>query len=164
MKTKQENKKCKNIRGWLFKVISDHVGFNTDWIESHIANCPKCQRRMSLTGKVNLALSVIKSEPHNLDLLMRANARAIGVLKHSLRNCAKAQKLKRILPEPKLLEKCKKYKSSIANTAACLAILFLMKTGIFSSMDKVQSDGQKAAKQYYAKHVGDELANEIFSA
>lgn len=164
MKTKQKNKKCKSIRDWLFKAISNHIGLNADWIQNHIANCPKCQRRLSLAGKVNLALSVIKSEPHKLDLLMRANAQAIGVLKHSLRDCAKARKLKRILPEPKLLEKCKKYKSSIANTAACLAILFLMKTGIFSSMDKFQSDGQKAAKQYYANNVGDELANEIFSA
>ncbi len=95
---------------------------------------------------------------------MRANAQAIGVLKHSLRKAPKAQKLKAMVPEPKLFERCGKYKRSLANAAACIAILLLMKVGVFSSMDKFQSEGQKVVKQYYASHVGDDLTNEIFSA
>lgn len=82
-----------------------------------------------------------------------------------------------MLPEPKLLERCSKYKSSIVNVAACIAILFLIKTGVFSSMDKFQlvlrserllrrvvTEGQKVIKQYYASRVGEEIANEILSA
>lgn len=95
---------------------------------------------------------------------MRANTQAIGVLKHSVRNAPKARRLKTMLPEPKLFERYSKYKSSIANVAACIAILFLMKTGVFSSMDKFQTEGQKVIKQYYASRVGEEIANEIFSA
>ena len=95
---------------------------------------------------------------------MRANAQAIGVLKHGLRRAPKARKLRTILPEPKLFERCSKYKRSVANVAACIAILFLMKIGIFSSMDKFQTEGQKAVKQYYASRVGQDLADEIFSA
>ena len=163
MEAKKTNKKCKSIRVWLYKAISSRINLNADWVQNHIANCPRCQRRLSSVGKVNLALSIIKSQPHNLDLLMRSNAQAIGVLKHSLRNSSRAQKLKTILPEPKLFEKCSKYKNSIANAAACITILFLMKTGIFSSMDKFQSEGQKVVKQYYVAQVGEELADEIFS-
>jgi len=164
MKIKKADKKCKTIRTWLYKAITSRIGLNAEWVQNHVANCPRCQRRLASVGKVNLALSIIRSQPHNLDLLMRANTQAIGVLKHSLRNCPKAQKLKAILPEPKLFEKCRKYKNSIANTAACIAILFLMKTGVFSSMDKFQSEGQKTIRQYYASQVGEEMADEIFSA
>ena len=164
METKKANKRCRIIRAWLYKAVSSHIGLNADWVQNHIVNCPRCQWRLASVGKVNLALSIIKSQPHNLDLLMRANAQAIGVLKHSLRNAPKAQKLKTMLPEPKLLERCGKYKHSLANTAACIAILLLMKISVFSSMDKFQTQGQKVVEQYYASQVGEELANEIFSA
>jgi hypothetical protein len=67
-----------------------------------------------------------------------------------------------MLPEPKLLERCGKYSHSAANVAACIAILLLMKIGVFSSMDMFQTQGQKVIKQYYASRVGDDLADEIF--
>jgi anti-sigma factor RsiW len=164
MGTKKANKRCRSIRARLYKIASSYIGFDADWVQNHIASCPRCRRRLASVGKVNLALSIIKSQPHNLDLLMRANAQAIGVLKHSLRKAPKAQKLKAMVPEPKLFERCGKYKHSLANAAACIAILLLMKVGVFSSMDKFQSEGQKVVKQYYASHVGDDLTNEIFPA
>jgi len=162
-RAKKDNK-CRQIRAWLYKAISSRFGLDADWVQNHIANCPRCQRRMASIGKVNLALSIIKSQPHKLDLLMRANAQAIGVLKHSLREAPKARKLKEARPEPKLLERWSKYKHSAANAAACIAILFLMKTGVFSSMDKFQTEGQKAMRQYYAAQIGQDLADELFSA
>ena len=116
METKKANKKCRSIRVWLCQAVSSHIGLNADWVQNHIANCPRCRQRLAAVGKVSLALSIIKSQPHNLDLLMRSNAQAIGVLKHSLRNCRKAQKLKKLLPEPKLLERCGKYRLSLVNT------------------------------------------------
>jgi hypothetical protein len=117
-----------------------------------------------LAGKVNVALSIIKSRPHKLDLLMRANTQTVMVLKHSLRFSAKAQKLKAALPRPKAIEKYKRCGSSLANMAACVAVLFLVKTGIFSFMNDVDSQGRKTMKQYYAARAGDDLADEIFSA
>jgi hypothetical protein len=156
--------KCRRIRAWLYEALRSHFSLNADWVQNHIANCPKCQRRFACVSRVNLALSLIKSQPHKLDLLMRANKQAIGVLKHSLREASKAQKLKIIQPEPKLLEICNVHKSSAANVAACIAILFLMKTGIFSITDTVQTQGQKAVKQYYVNQVGKDLANDIFTA
>ena len=155
------NSKCKRIRAWLQKAVSSRINLDTDWIQNHIANCPRCQRRFAAIGKVNLALSVIKSQPHNLDLLMRANAQAISVLKHGLREAPKARKLRTILPEPRPLERLGKYAHSTANIAACITILLLMKIGIFSSMDNLQTEGKKAINQYYAAHVGSELADEI---
>jgi hypothetical protein len=156
------NNKCKRIRSQLYTALNRNFGTKANWLNEHIVNCPRCQRRLISCGKVNLAISFIKSEPHEVDLLKRANAQTIGVLKHSLRNEPKAQQLKRKLPEPKLLEKFSKYGNSFANIAACFLILLLMKIGVFSSMDSFNNQGQKVIKQYYAKQVGEDLADEVF--
>lgn len=156
------NNKCRRIRAWLYTAISRSFGPEMNWLHDHIMRCPRCQRRLISSGKVNLALSFMKSQPHGLDLLMRANTQAIAVLKHSLSREPKAQELKRKLPEPKILERCSKYGHSVANLAACIVILLLMKIGVFSSMDKFHNQGQQVMKQYYARQVGEDLADEVF--
>ncbi len=143
--------------------MNRRFGPEASWLHNHIMYCPRCQRRLVSCGKVNLALSFMKSQPLALDLLMRANTQAIAVLKHSLRREPKAQKLERKLPEPKLLERCSHYGHSVVNLAACILILFLMKIGVFSSMGNLQTQGQKVIKQYYVKQVGGDLADEIFA-
>ena len=156
------NNKCKRTRGWLSEAISRRFDPESRWLQKHIANCPRCRSRFVSYGKVNLAISAIKSQPHNLDLLMRANTQTIGVLKHSLRRAEKAVELKEIRPEPKFLEKYSRYTSSALNVAACMTILLLMKIGVFSSMDMFKGQGQKAIKVYYANRIGCDLADEIF--
>jgi hypothetical protein len=157
------NNQCRRIRTWLYAAMSRRFGPEASWLRNHIIHCPRCQRRLVSCGKVNLALSFIKSQPHGLDLLLRANTQAIAVLKHSLRREKKAQKLERKLPEPKLLERCGQYGHSAVNLAACIVILFLMKIGVFSSMDNLHTQGQKVLKQYYVNQVGADLADEIFA-
>ena len=93
---------------------------------------------------------------------MRANEQAISVLKHSLREAPKAVKLKQIQPEPKLMERWSRHMQPLGNMAACAAILLLMKTGIFSSMDGFQTKGQKVIRQYYSSRIGEDLTEEIF--
>jgi hypothetical protein len=104
----------------------------------------------------------MKTQPHRLDLLMRANAQAISVLKHCLRQAPRARRLRTILPEPKLLERYGKYGYSAVNVAACIAIVLFLEIAFFSSMDKFNIAAQKVNKQYYARQVGQDLADEIF--
>ena len=159
---KRNINQCKRIRSWLYSTLSKHINPEADWLKNHIAHCPRCQKRFISCGRVNLALSFIKSQPLNLFLLKRANEQAIGVLKHSLRQEPKASKLRQIQPEPKLLERWSRHFQPLTNMAACAAILFLMKTGIFSSIDNVQTKGQKVIRQYYSSRVGEDLAEDIF--
>ena len=163
MKTQQKTRKCGKIQTWLFSALSRHIGPDADWIQNHIASCPKCRRRLLWASRVNVAMELIRSQPHNLNLLSKANQKTVSVLKHSLRYSDKARKLKQALPEPTLFEKLRKYQRSVANVAACIAILVLMKTGIFSSTENFQKDGRNALKYYYSSHVGDEIADDIFS-
>jgi hypothetical protein len=153
---------CRRIRACLFTAMGSRFGPDTDWLQNHISRCLRCLRRFVSRGKVNIALSFMKTKPHRLDLLMRANAQAIGVLKHCLRQVPRARRLRTILPEPKLLERCGKYGYSAANLAACISILLLIKISVFSSVDKFHTEAQQVVKQYYARQVGQDLADEVF--
>ncbi len=110
MNTIKTDKKCRKIRGWLSELVSTRIGFSADWVQNHIATCPRCRRRFAGFGKVMLAFSVIKAQPHNLDLLMRANTQAIGVLKHGLRNAPRAAKLRKMRSRSKSLQDLRAYR------------------------------------------------------
>lgn len=157
-----QNNKCKKIRSWLHRIIEDRVGLDTPWIHEHVVNCPRCQKRFIAIGKVNIALSALKSQPHSLDLLKRANAQAVGSLKHSLRQAPKADVLRDALPKPRLMEKLSACRYSLTNLAACVVVLCLMKAGVFSSMDGLQTQGHQMVRQYYTERAGEDLADEMF--
>lgn len=154
--------KCRKIRQGLNSFLGKFISADAPWIQRHIAQCPRCQKRLMAISRVNLALSFIKSQSHSLDLLMRANTQTISVLKHSLQEVPKAQKLKEMYPEQKLTQKLVWCFQPSVNIAACILILFLMKVGIFSSMDNFQTQGKKAYKQYYVSRIGEEMADDIF--
>ncbi|OQA03395.1 MAG: hypothetical protein BWY69_00493 [Planctomycetes bacterium ADurb.Bin401] len=160
----QKNKTCcRDLRSRLGKILSSLISFEAAWVQNHIVNCPKCQKRFASIGKVHLALTLLKSRPHNLDLLRNANIQTIDTLAHSVRNTAKADKLRTARPEPKFSEKLIPLRGSLVNTAACITILFLLKTGIFNSMNKFQTGSQKVMQNYYEKQLGPEFSDEIFS-
>ena len=95
---------------------------------------------------------------------MRANTAAMRMLSHSLREAAQAAKLEEARPELSLLERWGRYRSPVTNIAACVAILFLTKAGIFSSFGEVRTRGEAALKQYYVNQAGEEAAREVFGA
>jgi hypothetical protein len=145
----------------MHQLLTDSIDQN--WVRNHIANCPRCQRRIIRLGKVELAISLLKSKPHDLDLLMRANTQAIGVLKHGLRTTTRAEYLRNVRPEPSILERCSKYKHSFANAAACIAIAVLMKSSAFSSAKTFERQSRKAVEHYYTSQVGEDIARDIFT-
>ena len=156
--------KCRQIRSRLTEAVAGQLGLNAGWLQNHIVNCPRCQQRMNRLGRVYTAFSLLKSQPHSVDLLMQANTKAISTLKHSLREAPKAAKLKKMRPRPKFTERCARYTHGIMSAAACIAILVLLKVGIFSSTENAQKQARRTVKQYYAKHVGQDLTDELFGA
>jgi hypothetical protein len=163
MTNTHKNTVCRSLRLWLGQIIGSRLNIEAGWIQDHLAHCPRCRERILPLGRVEVAMSLLKTQPHQLDLLMRANTKAIGMLKHSLRNAPKAAKLKIMRPEPNFAERYAKYVRPTVNAAACLALLVLAKIGIFESMSQFEQQGQKAIHQYYAKNLGNETADEIFA-
>lgn len=164
MKAAKRKNVCRTIRARIYDFAADHLGLSSSWMLSHITSCPRCRKRFAAVGRVELALAVLKSQPHQLDLLKRANTQAVNVLKHALRTKPKAARLKKARPEPGLLAGLAKYKNTAVNAAACLLIAMLFKTGAFNSAKKIDSQGRKTLHAYYAKNVGSELSDEIFNA
>lgn len=156
--------RCRRIRRGLTGGLRRRLTPEAPWVQRHVANCPRCQKRLAALGQVDLALSFIKSQPHGRDLLTRANAAAVRMLDHSLRQAAQAKELEQARPEVRFLEWCGRYRTALTNVAACLAILFLTKAGIFSSFDKAQTRGEAVLKHYYAAQAGEDVAREIFGA
>ena len=161
-----QKNKCRELRFRLSDMVGGYLNADADWIQQHIKHCCRCRARLAGFNRVEIALSLLKTEPHKVDLLGRANNQAIRILKHSLRDAPRAQSLKHKQPEPKWYQRCARYTHSIGNAAACLAILLLMRMGIFSSMNKFQDEGQKVLKQYYKHQLPDDssLVDDLFRA
>ena len=94
---------------------------------------------------------------------MRANSQAIGVLKHSLRNLPGTRQLKEMRPDLAWYQRIGRCTQPIVNVAACLAIAALLRFSIFSSMDSFQDHGSDVLRTYYANHLGQEAADDIFT-
>lgn len=156
--------KCRHIRDDMQKSILSRISLDKGWVANHIENCPRCQSRISSLGKVDLALSLMKSQTHTMDLMMRANEQTLKMLKHSLRDCPKADKLRMFTPRPNWVIRNSRHISSLLSTAACIAVVILLKVGIFSSMESAKVQGTETVKQYYAKHLDKDTINDIFTA
>ena len=155
--------RCRQLRQRLTDVIAGKLD-NACWLQDHIRTCPRCQARLARVGQVDLALMALKSQPHSFDLVMKANTQAIHHLKHSLREGPEAAQLQHRQPDGSLYEKYGRHFVPLAKTAACLAVVLILKLGVFSSMGSFRREGNSAVEHYYAKHLGQEYADEIFRA
>ena len=166
---------CKLARKRLFGHSSAHgertgwwlsragIAMESPWIQRHISVCPRCQRRFSGLGKVFMGLNLIKSEPHSLDLLRRANTGAVNVLQHDLRENNQAKRLKTALPSPTLRDRVHCASHGLYQTAACITILVLSKISVFSSIDRMQKQGQTTVRHFYDSQLGSNLSDDLFS-
>jgi len=153
-----------DLRSRLVDAAQRRFGPQAPWARRHIAHCPRCQRRIASLGKVDLALSVIRSQPHRLDLLARANEAAIHMLSNRLRQTTEADQLRQGKTETPFVERLAGPQNALLNVAACLAVLALTKVGIFASLSKAQTRGEAAMKQYYTNQAGQDIADELFKA
>lgn len=153
----------KGLRGRLLEWADARLGPNAAWVQRHAALCPTCRRRLAGLNRVDLAIAAMLSQPHRLDLLRRANSSALRMLKRDLREEAQAQSLDRDGAEPALAE-ADTHLNTLLRIAACLAIILLVRVGVFGTLNKARTHGRAAMKQYYAHHAGQDMADEIWRA
>jgi len=155
---------CRGIRHSFATVVAHRLGPDATWIQRHLTTCPRCRQRLAAWHRVELALSATKSQPHPLNLLARANADTVRMLSRDLRNRPQAHALAETQAEPSFLDRSVNYRHWATNVAACLVIVFLAKSGLFSSLDRLSAGSEKIVRQYYTNQVGDDLAGELFDA
>ncbi|MBL7214190.1 MAG: hypothetical protein ISS71_00780 [Phycisphaerae bacterium] len=161
MKKMNHSNPCKQVRNrqGLWASLKERACRH---LADHIATCPRCQKRLALVNRVELAMSLVKSQQHNLDLLARANAKAIGVLKHSLRNTPKTEQLRHSKPDCHWIERKRPVIERLLNIAACLFVVMMIRMGVTSLLTNVQTKGKTALHNYYARNLDSGLVNEIF--
>lgn len=157
------NNKCKSVRAGFRNKLAEKFNLQSGWIAEHVATCPRCQKRLGNLGRVDMAMNLLKSQQHSIDLLMKANAQAINVLKHSLRESEQAETLKIAKPGLSIFERSRRVVQPVFNAAACLMVVILFKAGIFNSIENSQTAGKTVAKNYCAMQLGNEAADDIFS-
>ena len=158
---KTNNNPCKQVRSRQ-GMWASLKGRMRDRLSDHIATCPRCQNRLALVNRVELTFGLLKSQPHDMDLLARANTKAIGVLKHSLRDAPRSEELRHSRPEQNWLEKKRPVIERVLNIAACLFIVVMIRMGVTSSLTDVKNKGETALHNYYARNLDSQLYNEIF--
>lgn len=156
------NSGCKRLRQQWLGAVGRQFSIRAPWVQRHVATCPRCRRRLAGLGRIDLALSIIKSQPQHLDLLKRANTAAVKMLKHGLREAPQARVLENTQPEPSFLERLGIYRNYVTSLAACLAILVLVRTELPASFGKMNTGGEELMKQYYSHRAGTDLADEVF--
>lgn len=128
----------------------------------HIESCPCCQKRLALTNRIELALTLIRTQPQTMELLARANASALKVLKHSLRDSQKSETLRAMRQGQPWINRFKPMLEQVLNVAACLFVLLMIRCGIFNSFKDYQNQGQTVLHNYYANNLDSQLMDEIF--
>lgn len=171
----RERRPCKLVRRRLFGQVSVRdsslwarlghrpgIDFETPWVQNHISACPRCQKRFAAMNKVDLAFTLLRSQPHAKHLLSQANTQTVDVLQRKLRKTEKAHTLKSALPGLSVPGRIHLLHQSFAHVAACIAILFLSKIGIFSTIKNSQLAGRRAVKHLYANHLDADTTDEMF--
>ena len=155
---------CRRTRQWFVGALRRGLGPEAGWVQRHIAHCPRCRKRAAAWRRVELALRIVKARPHRLGLLQKANAEAVRLLSHDLREEAQAREMIGSRLESPFLTRAVRGRHQMTNVAACIAILFLSKSGLFRSLDRLGAGSEAWVRQYYASQVGDDLAGEVFDS
>ncbi len=150
--------KCDKYQSVFADSVGSRPGAKSRWIYRHISACPRCRKRLERYNRLALAMSMIKTQPHSINLISQANSQALKHLKNSLSKTEEARVLQHSVVRPGIFQRWSRFSQALGHGAACMAILFLMKTGILSSMNKTQSQGRSAMKNYYKQRLGNDSA------
>lgn len=157
-----ENTRCRRGRGSLISLADGPQGAMPNWLQRHLAACPRCRKRAVAMGRVTMSMMLVKTHVQPTDLLMRANQRATAVLSRKIRDLPKARKLNRAKPAPSLAMRLTKYTQSIAHAAACLAAMLLLRIGLFQSASRLHDRSAEAIENHYARHLDQDIVDDLF--
>jgi len=94
MKSDKHTKYCSKIRKSQAGLLSGLRSRVLKRLNDHVTHCPRCQRRLAIVNRVEIAMMLMKTQPQDIGLLARANSKALDMLKHSLRNAPQSAALR----------------------------------------------------------------------
>jgi hypothetical protein len=162
MKFDRNTNQCRRMRksrSGLWGMLKSRM---LERLNDHVAGCPRCQRRLAMVNRVEVALMLMKAEPYQMGLLARANNKALDVLTHSLRFAPKSDLLRQAKSDTHRIEKVRPILEKMLNVAACLFVVIMIKTGISHSLSDYKEQGEAVIHNYYARNLDSQMFDEIF--
>ncbi len=164
MKTRNHNNQCRMVRNSQTGLWGTFRSRVIERLAGHVAHCPRCQRRLAIANRVEIALMLIKTQPMNIDLLAKANNKTLDVLKHSLRYAPKSAILRNARSDLSRFEKMRPGFERVLNVAACVFVILMIRTGVSNSLVKYKDQGEAIIKNYYARNLDSQIFDELFPA
>ena len=162
MKLFNDKNKCRSARNERCGAIRSLKMRLLECLSDHVAECPRCQRRLAVVNRVELGLTLMNTQPLEIGLLSRANNQALGVLKHSLRYAPKSAFLRNAKSDTHRLEKIRPGLERALNAAACVFVVLMIKTGVSNSLLDYKEQGEAVIHNYYARNLDGQMFDEIF--
>ena len=162
MKLFNDKNKCRSARNERCGAIRSVKMRLLERLSDHVAECPRCQRRLAVVNRVELGLTLMNTQPLEIGLLSRANNQALGVLKHSLRYAPKSAFLRNAKSDTHRLEKIRPGLERALNAAACVFVVLMIKTGVSNSLLDYKEQGEAVIHNYYARNLDGQMFDEIF--
>lgn len=162
MKSINHTEQCRSARQLQTGLWAKFRSRVMEQLSDHVAHCPRCQKRLAIVNRVEVALMLVKTQPQTSGLLASANNRALNVLKHSLRHAPQADVLRDVKSDIHRLEKMRPVMERVMNIAACIFIVLMIKTGMTSSLLNYKAQGEAVIENYYAGNLDSQMFNELF--
>lgn len=162
MNDTRHNEQCRRLRAapnGFWSMVKERLA---ERCSAHIAACPRCQKRLAATGRVELALCLMRMQPHTMELLSQANTAALKYLKRSLRETPCADRLRTAVREPGRMEKAAPMLERLMNVAACLFVVLMIRVGLTHKMMEIQEQGTRIMEKYYARNLDPQLYEDVF--
>ena len=162
MNDTRHNEHCKSLRAarrgfWA----SVRQRFSERCLD-HVAHCPRCQKRLAAMQRVELSLCLMRTQPHTMELLGKANTSALKYLTRTSRQTACAEQLRCATHQPHRLEKASPMLERLINVAACLFVVLMIRVGLTNKMFQIKEQGTKVMENYYARNLDPQLFEDVF--
>ncbi len=157
MSNSHKQSACRAATSWLVGAALDRLRDPLERLHEHAMSCPRCRQRLLGINRLQLGLTLMKSQVHGHDLLMHANRRAIAAMSYTVRALPQAEALRHAEPKFPWRQRMARYSQGLTQAAACLAVMFLLRLGVLHSISKLDEGSQRIAQEYQANHLGDDL-------
>lgn len=162
MNNERHNEQCRWLRAAPDGLWATFKLQMAERFSEHIASCPRCQKRLAKVGRVEIALSLLRMQPHTMDLLAKANTSTLKYLKRSTRQMSRAEQLRTAVHGPGRIEKARPVLERLINIAACLFVVLMVRTGLTHKMFEIREQGTKVMENYYARNLDSRLYEDVF--
>ncbi len=148
---------CRSLLAGLAAATAGAARPLEGWMQRHVDACPRCRARLDGAGRLQASLLMLRTQPHSESLLMQANRHAIAALHHDVRALPQTAALRIARPRPPLMLRLAGRMHHLAQAAACLAVLLLMRVDLASPLNKFHDDARANYQNHRAQQLDEDL-------